>query len=292
MTPTRFRHPFLCIILLSIFASIGHAKDVKGVAKDDAIKLTGDATQGGMMFGKVAPGTQVFLNKKPVRVTPQGDFVIGFGRDAKPSAQLKVRHPDGSTSQQTLTIKQREYAIQKIEGVPQKTVTPPKSVLKRTRKETRQVVAARKTNSDLTYFLQPYSWPLSGPLTGFYGSQRYYNGVPKRPHYGLDIAAPNGTPVVAPNDGTITLAHPDMYYSGGTLIMDHGYGISSTFIHLSKVLVKVGEKVKRGQVIAEVGSGGRSTGPHLDWRINWYKVRLDPQLVMEGIPMPNRASQP
>ena len=243
-------------------------------------RVSGKLVQGGMLIGKTSPGTEITLNGNRVRVTPHGDFVFGFGRDAAPEATLVVNEPGKEPVTRTLQIAQRQYNIQRVEGVPQKTVTPDKESLARIRKESAQVKEARTTDSDLTYFLQTFQWPLIGPLTGFYGSQRYYNGEPRRPHYGLDIAAPRGTLVYAPADGVVTLAHPDMFYSGGTLIMDHGYGISSTFIHLSEVLVKEGDKIRQGDPVARVGAGGRSTGPHLDWRINWYHVRLDPQLIM------------
>ncbi|MDX1693921.1 MAG: M23 family metallopeptidase [Ketobacteraceae bacterium] len=248
--------------------------------------LSGKFVQGGMLLGKTVPGAAVSVDGKPLRITPEGDFVFGFGRDAPATATLEVKEPGRKPIKETLRVAQRKYNIQKVEGVPQRTVTPSKESLARIRKETAQVKQARATDSDLTYFLQRFQWPLIGPLTGFYGSQRYYNGEPRRPHYGLDIAAPEGTLVYAPADGVVTLAHPDMFYSGGTLIMDHGYGISSTFIHLSEVLVKKGDKVSQGDPVARVGAGGRATGPHLDWRINWYDVRLDPQLIMPPMVTP------
>lgn len=242
-----------------------------------------------MIIGKTIAGAVIRLDDQAIRITPQGDFAFGFGRDAPATAILTVTEPGKSAVTQTLDIAQREYNIQRVEGVPQQTVTPSEESLARIRKENAQVKSARATDSDLTYFLQTFRWPLIGPLTGFYGSQRYYNGEPRRPHYGLDIAAPKGTLVYAPADGIVTLAHPDMFYSGGTLIMDHGYGISSTFIHLSEVLVKPGDKIRQGDPIAKVGAGGRSTGPHLDWRLNWYDVRLDPQLIMPPMELESAA---
>jgi murein DD-endopeptidase MepM/ murein hydrolase activator NlpD len=137
-------------------------------------------------------------------------------------------------------------------------------------------------------FAGAFHWPLEGPITGVYGSQRVYNDVPGRPHYGVDVAAATGTPITTPAPGLVTLAHPDMFYSGGTVIIDHGYGISSTMMHLSKVLVDVGQEVVPGDIIAEVGASGRATGPHLDWRMNWFKVRIDPQLLVQ--PMGQQAA--
>lgn len=246
--------------------------------------LNGSFSQGGMVFGKTDPQNKVFLNNKDVRITPNGDFVFGFGRDAKDKSKLTIRQPNGQVLEKFFSVKKRDYNIQRVEGVPKRTVYPSKESLVRIKKETAQVKQARTTDSNLQHFLQTFQWPLIGNLTGFYGSQRFYNGEPGRPHYGIDIAAPTGTLVYAPVDATITLAHKDMFYSGGTLIMDHGYGISSTFIHLSELLVKVGDKVKQGDPVAKVGAGGRATGPHLDWRINWFKVRLDPQLLVPPMP--------
>ncbi len=248
-----------------------------------AVELSGELAQGGLLIGKAQPGERVWLGKKELKQTPDGRFVFGFGRDAKPTKVLKICKAD-DCREHVLNIRQRQYDIQRIEGVPQNTVTPPPEVLERIRKENTQVARARRAVSDSLAFAGPFIWPLEGPITGVFGSQRVYNGEPRRPHFGVDVAAPTGTPVVAPADATVTLAHPDMYFSGGTLVMDHGYGVSSTFIHLSEVLVKDGQKVRQGEVVGKVGATGRATGPHLDWRMNWYKVRLDP--VLHVGPMP------
>jgi murein DD-endopeptidase MepM/ murein hydrolase activator NlpD len=245
-----------------------------------ALELTGKREQGALLVGQTAPGNRILLDGKPVRVTSDGRFVIGFDRDAKPQATLTEIAPSGQQYQHQLQIAQRQYDIQRIEGVPQRTVTPPPEQLKRIREEAALVSRARQTDSDLLHFLAGFQWPLTGRISGVYGSQRVYNGEPGRPHFGVDIAAPTGTPVRAPADAVVTLAHPDMFFSGGTLILDHGYGVSSTFIHLSEVLVKPGDVVKTGDVVARVGATGRATGPHLDWRINWFDVRIDPTTVV------------
>jgi murein DD-endopeptidase MepM/ murein hydrolase activator NlpD len=256
-----------------------------------ALELAGKREQGGMLIGQTAPGSRIQLDGRPVRVTPEGIFVIGFDRDAKPQAVLTEIAPDGTRTRHPLAIAQREYDIQRVTGVPQRTVTPPPEQLKRIRDEAALVSRARKVDSDRFAFAGPFQWPLTGRISGVYGSQRVYNGEPGRPHFGVDVAAPTGTPVRAPADAVVTLAHPDMFFSGGTLIMDHGYGISSTFMHLSRVLVKEGDVVKSGDVVAEVGATGRATGPHLDWRINWFDVRIDPVLVVEPMPEPVAAQR-
>ena len=245
----------------------------------DAVQLKGELIQGGLVTGVTVPGSKVQHDGQPVRVSNAGIFVIGFGREAKPESILQITAPDGNKITKKLTIAQRDYKIQRIDGLPPSKVTPKKpEVLARIRKETAQVKQARKLDDQRLDFLEGFDWPLTGPITGVYGSQRVLNGIPKRPHYGVDIAAPVGTPARAPADGIVTLAHPDMYYSGGTLIIDHGHGVSSAFLHLSKVTVKKGDHVKRGDIVAEVGSKGRSSGPHLDWRINLFNKRLDPQI--------------
>lgn len=246
------------------------------------LSLRGEPAPGALMIGQVLPGVSVSLNGKSLRTTGEGFFVFGFGRDDNGAYALQLQDGDKKEMHEVV-LQPREWNIQRVEGVPQETVTPPPERLARIRKEGALVSNARKTNSNRHDFLTPFVWPASGPITGVYGSQRFYNGEPKNPHYGVDIAAPTGSPVIAPAGGVVTLAHPDMFYSGGTLLIDHGFGISSTFIHLSKVLVKAGQEVKQGDLIAEVGASGRATGPHLDWRVNWYGERLDPQWFMSGV---------
>lgn len=244
-----------------------------------AIELDGPLTQGALIRGQVEPGTRIILNDKPVRVTEDGRFAIGFGRDADLQQRLVEIPPDGEPVEHNLNLTRRDYNVQRIEGVPQRTVTPDESALDRIRAEAAQVREARATDSDRTDFTADFIWPAGGRISGVYGSQRIYNGEPRSPHFGIDIAAPTGTPVVAPAAGVVTLTHPDMYFSGGTLLIDHGYGVSSTFIHLSEILVEEGQQVSQGETIAEIGATGRATGPHLDWRINWYGERLDPVTV-------------
>ena len=245
-----------------------------------ALSLRGDMTQGSLIRGKVEPGSQVWLNGEPVKVSNQGVFAFGFGRDAKLKHELSWQTPGKDKQVKPLVLSKREYNIQRIEGLPPKMVSPPKSVLERIRNDNRQVAEARRRVDERTDFNQEFVWPAEGPISGVYGSQRVLNGKPKRPHFGVDVAGPTGTPVNAPADGIVTLWVPDMYYSGGTMIIDHGHGVSSTFLHLSKGHVSEGDVVKQGQLVGEIGKTGRATGPHLDWRINWFKERLDPALLV------------
>jgi murein DD-endopeptidase MepM/ murein hydrolase activator NlpD len=251
------------------------------VENSNPIQLVGVLSQGSLVNGKVDKGVDVFLNGKAIKVTAKGQFVLGFGRDADLIQVLSLERSGKKIAEQTLSLLKRDYKIQRIEGVPQKMVTPDPSKTARINADAYLVRTARKINLDFDYFLETFIAPSDGLITGVYGSQRVYNGTPKRPHYGLDYAAPVGTIVYAPASGVVTLTHNDMYYSGGTMIIDHGYGVSSTFLHLSALLVEEGDRIKQGDPIAKIGKGGRATGPHLDWRMNWFDVRIDPQLVLE-----------
>lgn len=251
---------------------------------DTALHLQGNFIQGGLVLGKVAPGSRVEFNQRPLSLDEQGYFVFGFDRDAKSGDTLKVISPDGEETQKSLDVAARDYDIQYIEGVQKKHVTPDPKDLQRIRADNRAVKKARDKRFQRSDFRAGFQWPLLGPITGVFGSQRVYNGQPRRPHYGVDVSAKVGTLVYAPAGGVVTLAHPDMFFSGGTLIIDHGHGLSSTFLHLSEILVKPGMEIKQGQVIAKVGATGRATGPHLDWRMNWYERRVDPQLLVGPMP--------
>ncbi|MCW9028067.1 MAG: M23 family metallopeptidase [Kangiella sp.] len=250
-------------------------------AKEPLIQsLKGDFTQGGLVIGQTVPGAEVKFEGQDIKVSDDGYFVFGFHRDMPESATLIVSRGE-QTETQPITIRKRQYNIERIDGLPPSKVTPKKpEVLARIKKETAQVAEARAEITDFRYFMQDFIWPAKGRLSGFYGSQRVLNGDPKRPHFGVDVAAPTGTEVVAPADGVVRLAHPDMFYSGGTIIIDHGFGVNSTFLHLSSVDVEVGEPVKQGDFIGRIGATGRATGPHLDWRLNWLSHRLDPQLLV------------
>ena len=246
-----------------------------------AVELKGHLTQGGLVTGQLNNAKSVSLNDKPLKLSDTGLFVFGFGRDAKPVHTLSWVDKTGKGHSQDLVITLRDYDIDKITGVAKKYVSPPKAVSERISREAIAVRKARAVNSDLEYFLQPVLRPAKGRISGVYGSQRYFNGEPRRPHCGLDIANKTGSPVYAPISGTVVFAEPDLYYSGGTLILDHGHGVTSTYIHLSKLDVKVGQKIEQGTKVAEIGATGRVTGPHLDWRFNWQGERLDPALLMQ-----------
>jgi murein DD-endopeptidase MepM/ murein hydrolase activator NlpD len=249
-----------------------------------AFELDGEPIQGGLMFGSCNPGCSVTLDGDNILVSPDGRFVIGFDRDEAGERTLRVREADGDERSATLAVTAREYEIERVDGLPPQTVTPDPEALERIRQEAAMVASARARRDTRADYADGFAWPANGRISGVYGSQRILNGEPRRPHYGLDIAAPTGTPVHAPADGIITLAYDDMYFSGGTVVLDHGQGLSSSFLHLSRVLVEAGTTVRQGDVIAEVGATGRASGPHLDWRMNWLDRRVDPQLLMGEMP--------
>ena len=255
------------------------------VALDGPVTFDGAVIQGGVIRGRTAPGSRVWLRGKPLRVSPRGHFVFGFGRDETGTARLEVETPDGRRHRRALSIVERRYHEQRVEGVPGRTVTPSPEHLARIRNEAKQVRRARSPHTEREDFAGPFRWPLHGPITGVYGSQRFYNGQPRQPHFGVDVARLAGTPVTAPAGGVVRLAHPDMFYSGGTLVIDHGYGLFSTMIHMREVDVSIGDELRAGDPVGTVGASGRATGPHLDWRINWFDVRLDPVLLVGPMPV-------
>jgi len=248
-------------------------------AQAEVLKLDGDSVQGALLIGRTDPGTAVKIDGNAVRVSDEGVFLLGFGRDAPASARLDAIFPDGSRTHRDLHVRQRSYKLQRIDGLPPHKVSPSEADMARIREETAMVKMARTRDDPREDFLQGFVWPVLGRISGVYGSQRILNGEPRRPHFGIDIAAPTGTIVRAPADGVVTLTHNGMFFSGVTLIVDHGHGLSSTFMHLNAILVKEGERVRQGDAIAEVGATGRVTGPHVDWRINLFGRRLDPQLL-------------
>jgi murein DD-endopeptidase MepM/ murein hydrolase activator NlpD len=240
----------------------------------------GDFSQGGLVTGLARPGAALKLNGREVPVADDGRFVFGFGRDEAATATFTIQHRGGPSETIHLAVAPRTYDIQRIDGLPPAQVTPPPAVLERIKRENAMIAAVRQRNTARQDFLQGWIWPAKGPVSGVYGSQRILNGEPRTPHYGIDIAAPAGSPVIAPAGGEVVLAEKDIYFTGGTIIIDHGMGINSAFSHLQSLKVKVGQQVKQGEQIGTVGSTGRSTGPHLDWRVNWFDVRLDPQRLL------------
>jgi murein DD-endopeptidase MepM/ murein hydrolase activator NlpD len=265
------------VVLIILWALVGVSPTE---AEGTRTRLDGLFIQGGLVIGSTVPGSKVTLGEMAIRVASDGQFVFGFTRDEAPMAILEVTAPDGAVDRRVLRIEPRDYDIQRIDGLPRKMVTPPADVLARIRREGAAIKVARMRDTQVAYFQSGFIWPARGRISGVYGSQRILNGKPKRPHYGIDIAGPVGTPVVAPADGIVRLAESDLYYSGGTIILDHGYGLSSAFLHMSKVGVKAGDVIRQGDPLGAIGATGRATGPHLDWRVNWFEKRLDAGLLV------------
>lgn len=281
-----------CVVAISTVASMPFAyADVELNGQKEALSsqeqvnvvLNGKFTQGALLRGQAPAGAKVTLNGETVQTNKDGKFVVGFEREAPLQQTLVVKLDNGQEWQRDITLEKREYNIQRIDGLEQKMVSPPAEVTARIKQDNINVANARSGNTDLDALFTRFEWPAKGVISGVYGSQRILNGVPKWPHYGLDIANETGTPVYAPVDGVVTMAD-DLYYSGNTLILDHGMRVFSTFLHMDTITVEVGETVKQGEQIGTIGSTGRSTGPHLDWRINLGNTRLDPQTIISGSP--------
>lgn len=260
--------------------------NVRAMSPTATTYFPASVAQGTLVIAHVAPDSHVSYAGHDVRVGPDGAVVFGIGRDAKGPATIEVHVGTGSGHRVSIDVTPRDWPIERIEGVPPATVEPPPEIAARIEREQARVVAARVRDDAREDFLETFTWPVQGRISGRFGNQRVYvvNGkdVPKAPHSGMDIAVPQGTPVHAPASGVITFADADLYLTGGTVLIDHGHGVSSNFLHLSRIDVKVGDHVKRGQVIGAVGMTGRATGPHLHWGLNWFDVRLDP-LLLRGI---------
>ena len=241
----------------------------------NAVEFKGKFIQGHYIVGITDPSSKIIIDKKNVKVSEDGYFVFGIDRDRKFDLTI-TKINNGKKEKIIKKVLKRKYNIQRIDGLEESKVTPPESVYKRIKKENNKIGEARAINSDLPFFKNQFIMPVEGIISGVYGSQRILNGKPRWPHYGIDIAAKKGTMIKSSGSGVVTMAEDDLYYTGGTIIMDHGHGISTIYSHLETVLVSVGDKINKGDLIGTVGSTGRSTGPHLDFRVNWFQTRLDP----------------
>ena len=245
-----------------------------------AVEFKGKFLQGHYIIGKTDPLAEIIIDKKKIKVSKEGFFVFGIDRDRKFDISI-TKIIDGKKEVINKKVLKRKYNIQRIDGLEESKVTPPESVYKRIKEENNKIGEARAINSDLPFFKNQFIMPVEGIISGVYGSQRILNGKPKWPHYGIDIAAKKGTKIKSSATGIVTMAEADLYYTGGTIIMDHGHGISTIYSHLASLNVNVGDEVLQGDIIGTVGSTGRSTGPHLDFRINWFQTRLDPMSVLK-----------
>lgn len=249
-------------------------------------ELPAVAIPGQLWVGQTEPGASVVLDGRMLRVDRAGTFVFGLGRDIQGSIGVDVRYPNGDSKHFDIPVQPREFAIERVDGLAESTVNPVPKLAERIAREQALVAKARERDDDRQDFRFGFIWPNSGRISGVYGSQRILNGTPKNPHYGVDIAVPAGTPIHAPADGIVSFVHNDLYLTGGTVLIDHGHGLSSVFVHMSRIDVKAEQRIAMGQVIGAVGATGRATGPHLHWGMNWFETRLDPQLVAGPMPAP------
>ena len=270
---------FFKILFLFIFIFFCNSQNSFAKIFSDLLELNGSFTQGGLLFGKTNYKNKVFFNNNEIFVNKRGDFVLAMGRDEKLENLITIK---GLKKKEThkIQISKRKYKIQRIDGLPKNKVTPSKDDLKRIKKESKIISISKNKFLNETLYKSGFIWPVKGIVTGAYGNQRILNGQPRRPHYGLDIAAALGTKVISPSDAEVSLIMEDTFFNGKMVILNHGLGLNSIYSHLKKIHVKVGEQIKKGDLIAEVGSTGRSTGPHLDWRINVYKIAIDPELLL------------
>jgi murein DD-endopeptidase MepM/ murein hydrolase activator NlpD len=258
---------------------------VSGPAQAQGFKLDRQAAQGGVVLGQAPQGAlSLSLDGKPVKLASDGGFLIAFHRDAAPKSQISALMPDGKSLTQDIAVAATPYKIENITGLPPKTVTLSPEDEARRKIEVAKIVAARQGVSDVPGWRQKFVWPATGRISGVYGSQRIRNGVPGSPHFGVDVARPTGTPIVAPADGVVVLAEPDMLLEGGLLIIDHGHGLFTDYLHLSRLDVKVGDVLKQGQPMGAIGGTGRATGPHLHWGMRWRDTRLDPARLAGPMP--------
>jgi biotin carboxyl carrier protein len=277
------RSVLLALLLVSASAA-GVLVSAPDATAQDASPVTfpTSVSQGALVFGKVAPGSQVRYAGRTLRVSGYGTVVFGVGRNEAGPLQVQVSAPGVAPQTVAIAVIARDWPTERVNGVPPKSVNPPPEIAARIEREQAQVTAARARDDDRTDFVAPFTWPVQGRISGRFGNARVYNGQPSPAgHSGMDIAVPTGTPVKAPAAGIVTFAAPDLYLTGGTVLLDHGYGVSSNFLHLSRIDVKVGERIAQGQVIGAVGATGRATGPHLHWGMSWFDTRIDPLLVLD-----------
>jgi murein DD-endopeptidase MepM/ murein hydrolase activator NlpD len=275
----RILHGFAICAGLLLCTVGAHAETVI----NGATLLRGGAVEGGLMIARTAPDNRVTLDDAAIPVAPDGLFIVGFHRDSDLPVTIGITKTDGTSQLTVLTPQQRSYQIQRIDGLQKNMVTPPENVIARIKSDQAAVAAARQTPAAAGDFWRGIDWPVTGRISGVFGSQRILNGQPRQPHYGIDIAVPKGTPVRAPASGLVTLVK-DLYFSGWTVIINHGLGLNSTFLHLDSTAISVGDTVQRGSIIGTVGSTGRSTGPHLDWRLDWQGRRIDASLAAGPMP--------
>ena len=271
-----------CLIAMSGALGAFSLLALPAFADSDGNAFPASAAQGALVVGKIDKGYLARYRGRELRATPYGSVVLGIGRNETDSVSVEVTDKDGRRQDIFIAVTTRDFPTEYVSGVPPKTVNPPPAIAARIAREQALVAAARERDDDRADFADKFIWPVRGRISGRFGNQRVYNGKPGSGHSGMDIAVATGTPVKAPASGIISFADPDLYLTGGTVLLDHGHGVSSNFLHLSRIDGKVGDRIKQGEVFAAVGSTGRATGPHLHWGMSWFDVRVDPQLLVDA----------
>lgn len=264
--------------LASAFFAVAVAS---AAAAQGNIAIEGRAVQGGLVRGRAPAGTIALrLGAEPVPLGPGGRFLIGFDRDQPGAATLSATLSNGRVVRQAIAVAPRRWRIERIDVARRPSGITDEAYRRRREGELARIRAARAQRTSAAGWQQGFVWPARGRISGWFGSQRIYRGVPAAYHGGVDVAAGAGAPVVAPADGIVVLAGPPVFsLEGNLVIVDHGMGLNSAFLHLARVEVDVGQPVRRGQRIGTVGATGRATGPHLHWSLTWNGARLDPQLA-------------
>jgi len=249
-----------------------------------AFSLEGVAEQGGILMGEAdARTTALSLDGKPVDLAPDGVFLIGFDRDA-PASALLIEEGEGWRAEHPIVVAPRAWRIERVDA-PYRAGRTDAEFASLRPAEVAQIAAARRIHTDAGGWRQAFRWPATGRQSGWFGSQRVYQGKPGSYHSGADVAVPTGTPIVAPADGVVILvADRPFTLEGNLLMLDHGAGLSSAFLHLSRIDVRPGDHVRAGQPIALSGATGRATGPHLHWGLQWRGAKLDPLLLAGPVP--------
>jgi len=249
------------------------------------LACAGAFTQGGVALCRTLPGAEISVDGASMGAADQdGWAVIGFTREYGANARI-VAQSGGARAEQAVAIAPRQFDVQRVDGLPQQTVTPSDpAVIARIQRETAMKNEGFASHAALTGFLDGFIWPVEGGrISGRWGNQRILNGTPATPHFGIDIAVPTGTPIRAPAAGVVSLANPDMHFEGGLVFIDHGQGLITMYLHMSRLDVVAGQRVEQGDVIGAVGASGRATGPHLCWRMRLNGRQLDPSVAIDGL---------
>ncbi len=239
-------------------------------------KIFGCFCEGGLITGNIKDGNILKIDNKQIEVFEKGRFIFAFGRKYKEKIKIEVNN-----KVEEFAVLKKKYKIENIKGLPRKKVEPSKEDLKKIISDANKIKEAKKIGYRTRFFNEKFILPSKGRMSGFYGSQRILNSKPRRPHAGIDIAAREGTSVVAPSSGIVKLVEKDMFFTGNTLIVDHGLGLISIFAHLKEVFVEKGENVFQGKKIGSIGMTGRATGPHLHWGVYLNDKSVDPEVLLK-----------